>query len=213
MSEPVTITLLELIREPDFNLFDFDYPFYVSDPKRKEEFEIKFIEHYLFREIGFETVWRFKMHLQALLTVRMPYYHQLYETEVEAKNINFLLNKDLKETYTKVNDNKSSSNQSSQESANSNGQLKNSSLADGVSKASLSDGYLTQTTGSSSSQSQNSTQNANANFTGKETYELISQGNIGVVSAAYLLREWREILINIDEMIINDCRDLFLQIY
>ena len=47
----------------------------------------------------------------------------------------------------------------------------------------------------------------------KETTTLISQGNIGVTSSAELLKQWREVLINIDNMIIEDCKDLFMLIY
>ena len=49
--------------------------------------------------------------------------------------------------------------------------------------------------------------------TQSETITLKSQGNIGVTSSAELLEKWREVLINLDEIIIEDCRDLFMQIY
>ena len=55
----------------------------------------------------------------------------------------------------------------------------------------------------------------NENRTGKqkETYELISQGNIGTTSSAELLDKWRECLINIDKIIIDECKDLFIGIF
>ena len=43
--------------------------------------------------------------------------------------------------------------------------------------------------------------------------ELISKGNIGITSSAELLKQWRQVLINIDEMIIEECRDLFMLLY
>ena len=49
--------------------------------------------------------------------------------------------------------------------------------------------------------------------TQSETTSLVSQGNIGITSSAELLQKWREVLINIDEIIIEDCRDLFMRIY
>ena len=58
---------------------------------------------------------------------------------------------------------------------------------------------------SSSSQSSQGTQS--------EKTELISQGNIGVTSSAQLLKEWREVILNIDELIIKDCSKLFMQLY
>ena len=46
-----------------------------------------------------------------------------------------------------------------------------------------------------------------------EKTDLQSQGNIGITSSAELLQKWREVLINIDEIIIEECRDLFMRIY
>ena len=51
------------------------------------------------------------------------------------------------------------------------------------------------------------------NGTTLEKTDLISQGNIGVTSSAQLLKEWREVLINMDKIIIDSCNDLFLKIY
>ena len=42
---------------------------------------------------------------------------------------------------------------------------------------------------------------------------LISKGNIGVTSSAELLEKWRKVIINIDELIINECYDLFMGVY
>ena len=47
----------------------------------------------------------------------------------------------------------------------------------------------------------------------KEVYTLISQGNIGITSSAELLDKWRQVLLNIDLMIFEECSDLFMQIF
>ena len=102
-----------------------------------------------------------------------------------------------------------------------------------MSNARLEQGYLTgvsrdditNTDNQQSESSSNSTQQSSARGTHSqeetnrrentqtETITFKSQGNIGVTSSAELLQKWREVLINIDEMIINDCRDLFMQVY
>ena len=41
----------------------------------------------------------------------------------------------------------------------------------------------------------------------------LSQGNIGITSSAELLQKWRDVLINIDEMIIAECDTLFIQVF
>ena len=233
-----TMTIEEMMNHPlTSKIFPEHYPFYVDDEKAKKEFEEKFIAYFYYREIGFETPFMFKQRLQTLLMMRMPYWKQLYETELEAKNINFLLNKDLKETFIRdiETENKTlGSNDSQQTSTNTNslsqsassdGVHKESAIRDGISQSSLNDGYLTgtssdedHTTTSSSSQSSDNinisgTVNQSGNEKVLEKTELISQGNIGITSSAQLLKEWREVLINMDEIIINECKSLFLKIY
>ena len=47
----------------------------------------------------------------------------------------------------------------------------------------------------------------------KEAQPLTSQGNIGITSSAELLDKWRQVLLNIDLMIFEECYDLFMQIF
>lgn len=220
-----TMTIRELVNNPATPLFNFNYAFYMDDINAKKAFEEKFIMYYYNCEIGFETYTRFQKALQARLVIKMPYYKQLYETELKSKDINFLLNKDLKEQFTREltgnrTDNGTSENNTSSTdttSSQSNGKLSN--LADGVSSASLSDGYLTavnQDNQSSTGQVNSngtSTTSVQSDNTERETTTMLSQGNIGITSSAELLQKWREVLINMDEIIIKDCRDLFMKIY
>ena len=215
----------------------------------------------------------------------MPYYQQLYKTELESKDISFLLNKDLTETFSReidtenqlsgtntTNQNSSGTNSFSQTgSTNSTNSLsqkatssstnsteqngtttnthKESAINDGVAMATLSDGYLTGTssdsgtstndsTSSSTSENEstasssstddnetsgtsNSTDSVETTGTSSQTgnekmvekTELLSQGNIGITSSAQLLKEWRDVLINMDKIIIESCNDLFMKIY
>ena len=46
-----------------------------------------------------------------------------------------------------------------------------------------------------------------------EKTSFLSQGNIGVTSSAELLDKWRQVIINIDQLILNELEDLFLDIY
>ena len=234
-------------------MFNFDYPFYIDDEQAKSDFEEKFIMYYLNNEIGFETFARFENALKSRLIIKMPYYKQLYETELASKDINFLLNKDLTETTTREltgiengTGNKRLTNEQSQNAASnmsstgeftssnqSTGDSKTSQINDGVASASLDANYLTGVSHDESSSTDNQQSKTSSNnkqestITGEqseeetnrrentqsETTSLVSQGNIGITSSAQLLKEWRDVLINIDEMIIKDCRDLFMQIY
>lgn len=259
----------EMMGNPLTPLFHFDYDFYCDNHLVKKKFEQKFIDHYFFHEIGCETHARWSQMLKARLNLIMPYYKQLYETELKSKNIEFLLNKDYTETFIRELDrtnrdemrssvtgettlnnqgettssttveNTSSSQQNEQSTHTQNG--KRSSIHDGVASASLSDGYLTEVTQTiqdnqgqsttSETQSQttssransndisqsNSTNHQNTSTNGesgeRESHTIIGKGNIGTTSSAELLSKWREVLINIDRLIIDECKDLFMLIY
>lgn len=92
-----TIELRYLADDPNFNIFSFDYNF--IDEDLKGVFEQRFIEHFYFNEIGFPTVRKFQQRLMATLNRIAPYYTQLYQTELASKKVDFMLNKDLKETF------------------------------------------------------------------------------------------------------------------
>ena len=200
-----TIDIYTLLKDPNFKLFDFDYNFY--NEEHKKEFEEKFINRYMFDEIGFETVMRFKHYLKEKLNRIAPYYNQLYATELRCLegDIDFMLNKDLRETIDVIGNN--TSNTSTQ--SNSSSMNKESYLDNGNASLDLTDGNMT---GISSTDGNGET---NSNMTGENQEQtiLVSKGNIGVTSSAELLKQWRAVLINIDEMIIEECRDLFMLLY
>ena len=59
----------------------------------------------------------------------------------------------------------------------------------------------------------NSTATGESTGNSNEEYTLIGQGNIGITSSAELLDKWRQVLLNIDLMIFEECNDLFMQIF
>ena len=266
-----TMEIRQMVDEPLIGLFTFNYDFYTDNPKDKEEFEKLFIQWYYFREIGFETPERFKLKLQAKLNVIMPYYRQLALTEWDKVRTveQMMTSKNLKETtehtqsVTGENETESQGSSSSHQSdtmnqsatssgtnstiangttsSSSTSHEKQSTLADGVAQASLSDGYLTAVGESSNStsgesndstditiSSKNTTDTTNnsqgtaeqsGKTTGSNKQELTesttftSEGDIGIQTPAYAITEWRKVLININQMIIEECNDLFMKIY
>ena len=280
-----SMELWEMVDNPLTPIFNFNYEFYCDDLEVKKKFEEKFINHYWLHEIGCETPARWNQMLKSRLNLIMPYYRQLYQTELASQNINFLLNKDLRETFTREIDTEnklsgtnttnqnslgtnsfsqtgstnstnsmsqsatSSSTNSTEQNGTTTNTHKESAINDGVAMATLSEGYLTGTssdsgtstndsTSSSTSENEstasssstddnetsgtsNSTDSVETTGTSSQTgnekmvekTNLLSQGNIGVTSSAELLQKWRDVLINIDEMIIKDCHGLFMQVY
>lgn len=209
-----TIELRTIYEDTNFKLFDFDYDLY--DNNVKSLFEKKFFEYFYFDEIGQPTIQRFKHMLKSKLHMIMPYYKQLYETELRCKEIDFMLNKDLTETFIREIENNSNGNTSINSSGSNNNT--NLSLHSDTPQSKLTleiEKYMSSgdkdTSNSTYNDSNTSTNNIINN--GIEKTELTSKGNIGVTSSAELLQKWRNVLINIDELIFNDMQDLFMQVY
>lgn len=75
-----TMELHSLI-ERGYNIFDDTWDTFV--PEHKPELCDKILRHYWFYEIGQETPDRFKHYLNEHLALIMPYYNQLYRSELE----------------------------------------------------------------------------------------------------------------------------------
>lgn len=217
MSSKYTLQLYYIYRDKSYNLFDLPYNLYNNE--LKPYFEEKFFQHFMFYEIGFDNINIFKQHLISTLNDIYPKYKQLYETEIRCQNIDFMLNKDLKESYVRKLNGETEGN--SQATSNSNNTSSNNDLSIAndtpQNKVDDLDKYMTSASKSNSNSTNNSSSNANNTVKNKsnntEEYELISQGNIGVTSSAELLEKWRAVLINIDEMIFKELENLFLFVY
>ena len=199
--------------EKYFKVFNFDYDFYIDSDVIKNNFEKKFIDEYYFNEIGMETVARFQHRLKTRLNKIMPYYKQLYQTELRSKEIDFMLNKDLVETFERSL--QSDSNSLNDLTVNNTGVNNNleSNIENGNASLDLDKGSLTNVSKSTLTDNTNSSTIINDKTSQNETTKLISKGNIGITSSAELLEKWRKVLINIDELIISECSDLFMMVY
>ena len=203
-----TLELRYIYKDEKFNLFDFPYNLYDND--LKPWFEEKFFQHFMFYEIGFDSVAMFKQRLMSKLNDIFPYYKQLYETEIATKSVDFLLNKDLKESYVREltsNSNSSQESNATTSGLSTAGQLTPSLIANSQKIDKFMD------TAQKDESSSNASSNGEITGNSKEEYTLTSQGNIGITSSAELLDKWRHVLLNIDLMIFEECNDLFMQIF
>lgn len=214
-----TIELCNIEEDLGYNLFDENFPFY--EPSLREHFVKKFYDRYRFREIGAETIYRFKLMLNGRLNLIMPYYTQLYQTELESKKCNFMLNKDLKETFVReiTGQNNVESTSSTNTTGESNSTSEGRFLDTPSSKVTDEEleGYLTNAqkdkVNGRTTANGTSTNTSLGNNNQRETTDLVSQGNIGITSSGQLLEDWRKILINIDMMILDELKDLFFGLY
>lgn len=216
-----TMTLYEMKNNPLTPIFPTDYPFYCDDLQAKKEFEETFILHYLTNEIGFETPYLFNQKLLGKLKLIMPYYEQLYKTEWHRVGKDMMNQKDLVDktthtlTQTLTGEQQSNGNLTTNTTTQSTGKASN--LADGVSQTLLEDGYLTgathsDDTGTGISQNE-ATSTTNNQTILEETTINESHGDIGIQTPAFAINEWRKVIININQLIIEDCRDLFMKLY
>lgn len=73
-----------------------DYP--IFDEAYRTELNTKIIRHYYTREIGAETVGRFRLFVRDAMWLIMPYYNQMYQSEITAKGLEPL--SDHKNSFT-----------------------------------------------------------------------------------------------------------------
>lgn len=70
----------DIIEKSRAKIFDFDYP--IFDENYRSVLETKIIKHYYTREIAAETVGLWKLWLDERMNRIMPYYNQLYKSEL-----------------------------------------------------------------------------------------------------------------------------------
>ena len=206
----------------------------------KKAFEQKVIDHYYFRQIGQETVGRFLHYFRARIREIMPYYVQVYEFDAKFRNIDDPLESyNLTETFmqttqgtgrmTGTNSSESSGSNSNSQSSETSGTSENLTKFSDTPQNSVDnlDSYLTNATritgeesgsssGSSSGTSESSssgTSESNTQDSGSTEHTLTRKGNIGVQPLGGEVLNIRSAFINIDMQIIDELRDLFLQVY
>lgn len=176
------------------SVFSFDFP--VFDPSYKSVLCTKILRHYYTREIGFETVGLWKLKLQTKLNEIMPFYNQLYESELI--KFNPLYDSDLHTTHvgdkssennreeskTGISSGNSSTNQSG--SVNTNAEAVEGNTATGTSKSDMTGAAVE----NASRQSDRADHDKIAETTGNTHYDLFSetpQGALdGVEDGEYL---------------------------
>lgn len=229
----VTAELGELV-DSGVDIWAFDYPVPRSELQYngktckvdfdKAAFEQKVLDHYRFRQIGFETVGRFLHYFRSRIREIMPYYVQVYEFDAKFRNIDDPLESyNLTETFRQstAGTGRTTGTNTASQSSESSGTSESLSKFSDTPQNSVDnlDNYLTNATqlsanetgsssGSSSGTSESSTEDS-----GTVEHELTRKGNIGVQPLGGEVLNIRSAFINIDMQIIDELRDLFLQVY
>ena len=196
-SEHVTIELREVVKDCD--IFDRCDPFPIWNEDHRGELEKKIIEHYYFRQIGFETVGRFKFYLNVRLREIMPKMNKIYKTTIYKYNPieNYNMEEGSTDERKSTDDRTASADTLSKYSETPQGELQN--LIDGK--------YLTNANHGVDQTSAKDT------HSGKDTHSAWRHGNIGVTTTQQMIEQERKITIDLDLMIIEELKDLFLGVY
>lgn len=229
-----TIELRYLI-EGNYDLGLKDYP--IFDESYREQLNNKIIQHYYFREIGFETEALFKNRLNQKMLEIMPYYNQMYESS--KLKIDPLSSINLEEVFSRKSKTTGEGTSSTSGTGNNTNNFNSTDTTDygKISKFSdiaqaqttpneiLNDKYLTSATvddgqdkntntGTNTSQTESTTSGTSTDERNlDEDTTLTRKGNNGTASESELLNMYRETFLNIDMMIIDDLDELFLGIW
>lgn len=213
-----TVELGRLI-ESGFDLGLNKYP--IFDENYRRPLNNKILRHYWFREIGFETAELFKRYLNQTLAEIMPYYNQLYKSELI--EFNPLYNVDKYEDSNRKFDGKTDSTTHAEDTGTGNVKTDNTNVFSDTPQGQLTIGNIKgnvyATTASIDDNETNSSTSGTADSSGTVTADDVTHyaahvyGKEAGVTYSKMLQEFRETFLNIDMMIINDLRDLFMQIY
>lgn len=194
-SQPTTADIIENGRP---KLFDFDYPLF--DATYKKTFETDFIRHFYFREIGQETLGRFKFHLETWMNINMPYWNKMFESELIV--FDPMKNASRTTTSTKVVTGTATEDNFDRELISNNPDERLALTAnDGQGVIEYASGIT--------ENNQNNSQTSN----GTETLNYTTDGKIGVQTYSKMLAEYRTVLLRIEASIFKELEQLFMLVY
>lgn len=223
----------DIIQRAIPKVFDFDFPIY--DDAYRNVLCTKILKHYYTREIGAETVGLWKLWLDTRLNEIMPYYNQLYNSAM----IKFdpMHDVDLSTEYLKTNDGTNNTTGNSTENSSGNNNELTINEGENVGRNLFSDTpqgaldnvenetYLTNASKSTSEGSNSSSRdyeyagnrvvNRSDKIVAKSTEEYMQtiRGKTGGASYSKRLQEFRNTFLNIDSMIIDELKDLFMGLW
>lgn len=228
----VTVELRHLLKT-DFKLFDFEYQF--DDINFKKQLEEHIISYFYDYEIGQETPEMFKRKFITRWKRIIPYYNELYNTSL--LEYSPLTNYSIKEAIEELSEVSRSSNSSSTASARgtTNNEDENiissedssntkksdypqqaittgSYLSDESTTDNLSNSTTNTTSLTTSSDSSDSTNTSSSTDNSNRTYEKTIEGITGVTYQE-LIRQQRDNILRIPDMVAREMKPCFVLVY
>lgn len=173
---------------PDLGLDD--YP--IFQEAYRETLNNKIIRHYYTREIGAETVGRWRMFMRDAMHLIMPYYNQLYESEVLANGMEPLGDRNIQRREDAEGSSESASSNTSDTTAVYQDTPQNEMIPAQIKNLQ----YATDVN--------IDTGTANANASGSYKNSLVHNETGYIRPQAELLRLYRDTFLNIDNDVVHD---------
>lgn len=191
--------------------WNFDYPSWYEG-EAKTAFEQKVLDHYRFHQIGQETVGRWLHYFRTKIREIMPYYIQLYKSEALLyEQEDMLESYHLVEEFSMERTNTDSYEGSSSSDRNADNDHRFSNTPQG--ELENLNKYLTEASKDSGSETVVGSNEGSSDSSGTVKTTMTRRGNIGVQPLGDELQKLRAAFLNIDQMIIDELRDLFLLVY
>lgn len=216
-------------------VFNFDFP--IFDENYRQVLCRKILKHYYTREIAHETVGRWKLALNAKLNEIMPYYNQLYKSELLEFNpfydVDLTRSREGSGTSNKTSNNRETNSGTSKNVSSGSGTSNTNTLnrfsdtpqnsmdtqgiADSVPLTTVTkvneDNTTTNTSTDTLTRDDSKTGNGTENINSTDKYIETVKGKQGTENYSSLLKKFRETFLNIDMMIIEDCSDCFFTLW
>lgn len=219
LTESTGFNDIEDILDKSWNKIFSDFP--IFDEEYRAELCKKILRHYYTREICCETVGRWKLFLSDKMKNIMPYYNQLYQSEL--LKIQPLVSVDRSVSHkghgseTKITKSNATNTNSSRTDGSTDTWSYYSDTPQGGIDGLDTNDYLTNATHNTGTDSTNSTVNGatSGNESGEGTRtDLYVDKVLGYEgNQSEMLLKFRETFLNIDMMIIDELKDLFFTLW
>ena len=204
-----------VIKQTTDNFFNFPFDFYSSDADIVNKFKYDFLLRYYNNYIGFETVGMFKQQFAARMNLIMPHYLQLYDAWSQVNdpftNVDVSYNdtengtRNRSDEYT---DTASTTNESTNNSQTIDSDNPQVTVGTNDYASTMSRGEMTNEESSSGNRSHEGQESEDTHRDSDRT-----EKGVRGKTRAEILKEYESQIININKMIIDDCRDLFLALF
>ena len=203
----------------DYNISNYLTPSQIEQIEKfgvwsKDRLAEKIVDHYYMREIGFETPALFKHYakvtMQEIMERQFPKIYSNFLEYDPLSNVDFI------ETYTREIAGSSEGKSNSNSKNNASGlNINNDTPQTNITKQDLSSGaYASNVNQSDTETNIQDETNAESSSNTIEKFTRHEEGDNGVIiTNQRLVKEYREIIVAIDEEIINELSKLFMGIY